>query len=182
MWIARARCKRDGKDFYLPARISAAELERDQKLLDSFDGGLSAEAAELRLVESRARRARQIATGLLEPLADVGLPHRRKRKTSTEPAPVFIEQPTVQESLLRGEHARMVHEALAHEALKCFRLTGPFTEYTLLPPGNTNVAPGLRNVGNTCWLNATLPCMLHTLQYELIFSVRTIWSLRLMCR
>ena len=60
----------------------------------------------------------------------------------------------------------MVADALSHEATTCFRLTGPFTEYYLRSPNNVNVFPGFRNFRNTCWLNATLQCLLHTVPFR----------------
>ena len=60
----------------------------------------------------------------------------------------------------------MVSDALSHEAMACFRLTGPFTEYSLRSPNNVNVFPGFRNFGNTCWLNATLRCLLQTVPFR----------------
>ena len=144
----RARVKRSSRDVYLPRWASAAERERDQQLLDSIPHGLSGEAFQLRYQEIRAQRDREIQTGLLETsVEDQQAPKRRKRSRAVVPL---------------GEHARMLSEALAHQALKCFRLTGPHTEYMLLSPANVNVFPGFRNFGNTCWLNATLQCMLHT--------------------
>ena len=51
----RARCKRNGRDIYLPVRTSAAVRERDQVLLDSIDVGLSEEALDLRVAEIKAK-------------------------------------------------------------------------------------------------------------------------------
>ena len=64
----RARCKRNGRDIYLPVRTSAAVRERGQVLLDSIDVGLSEEALDLRVAEIKAQRVREIVTGVLESL------------------------------------------------------------------------------------------------------------------
>ena len=149
-----ARCKRNGRDIYLPVRTSAAERERDQVLLDSIDGGLSEEALDLRVAEIKAQREREIGTGLLE--SSAGATEAKKRRKRSRPIPFLQEQASIQEAFVKGEHVRMVADALSHEAMTCFRLTGPFTEYSLRSSNNVNVFPGFRNFGNTCWLNAPL--------------------------
>ena len=132
----------------------------DQVLLDSIDVGLSEEALDLRVAEIKAQRERVIATVSLE--SSPGATQGKKRRKRARPIPFLQEQASVQESFVKGEHVRMVADALSHEAMTCFRLTGPFTEYSLLSGNNANVFPGFRNFGNTCWLNATLQCLLHT--------------------
>ncbi len=129
-------------------------------MLDSIDVGLSAAALELRVGEIRAQRDREIASGLFENVQ--GVDNAKKRKKRAGHHPVLDEQATLQESFLKAEHVRMAANALSHAALTCFRLRGPFTEYSLLSGNNVNVFPGFRNFGSTCWLNATLQCMLHT--------------------
>lgn len=129
---------------YLPRRASAAERERDQQALDSIPHGLSGEAFPLQYQEIRAQRDREIQTGLFETsVEDQQAQKRRKRSRAAVPV---NKQPAVQASLLQGEYARMLSEALAHQALKCFRLMGPHTEYMLLSPANVNVFPGFRNL------------------------------------
>ena len=65
---------------------------------------------------------------------------------------------SLEKAVLEGEHRQMCEEAQRHEAMRCFRLTGTHTSYTLLHDSNINVFPGFRNFGNTCWLNSLLQC------------------------
>ena len=81
----RARCKRNGRDIYLPVRTSAAVRERDQVLLDSIDVGLSEEALDLRVAEIKAQRAREIVIGVLE--SSPGASQGKKRRKSARPIP-----------------------------------------------------------------------------------------------
>ena len=52
-----ARCRRNGKDIYMPKRASVADRDRDQLLLDSIAVGLSKEAVNARVKEIKAQRA-----------------------------------------------------------------------------------------------------------------------------
>ena len=81
----RARCKRNGRDIYLPARTSAAVRERDQVLLDAIEVGLSEEALDLRVAEIKAQRAREIVTGSLESCP--GAIEGKKRRKRARPIP-----------------------------------------------------------------------------------------------
>ena len=154
----RARIWRAGRDFYLPMRTSAAERQLDQELLDSVPRGLARDAVEERVQQIRVRRDKEIATGVPE---DPGNAEPKAKRKRLRLRPQICNE-TIQKSLLKGQHSRMVRESLAHEAMKCFRITGSHTEYTLLSAGNVNVCPGFRNFGNTCWLNACLQCFMHT--------------------
>ena len=154
----RARIWRAGRDFYLPVRTSAAERQLDQQLLDSVPRGLARDAVEERVQQIRVRRDKEIATGVPE---DPGNAEPKAKRKRLRLRPQICKE-TIQKSLLKGQHSRMVRESLAHEAMKCFRITGSHTEYTLLSAGNVNVCPGFRNFGNTCWLNACLQCFMHT--------------------
>ena len=156
--VKRARCRRNGIDIYLPVRSSAAEQERDQQFLDSIDRRLSQEAVGLRVEEIKAQRAREMVTGVLESSPGASRGRKRQKKLASPLPP----ETTLEKAFVKDKHARMVADALSHEAMTCFRLSGPSAEYSLLSPMNVNVFPGFRNFGNTCWLNATLQCLLHT--------------------
>ena len=142
----------------MPVRSSTAGQDRDQQFLDSIDCRLSPEAVGLRVEEIEAQRAREMVTGALEssPGASRG---RKRQKKLANPLPPDT---TLEKAFAKDKHARMVADALSHEAMTCFRLSGPSAEYSLLSPMNVNVFPGFRNLGNTCWLTATLQCLLHT--------------------
>ena len=166
--VKRARCRRNGIDIYLPVRSSAAEQERDQQFLDSIDRRLSQEAVGLRVEEIKAQRAREMVTGVLESSPGASRGRKRQKKLASPLPP----ETTLEKAFVKDKHARMVADALSHEAMTCFRLSGPSAEYSLLSPMNVNVFPGFRNFGNTCWLNATLQCLLHTVPHPRTSSSR----------
>jgi hypothetical protein len=138
-------------------RTSAAEAQLDQQLLDSMPLGLTRDAVEERVEQIRVRRDKEIATGVHGDPGVERTPQKRRFKLRPQ-----ISNETIQKSLLKGQHLKIVRESLAHEAMKCFRISGPHTEYTLMSAVNVNVCPGFRNFGNTCWLNACLQCIMQT--------------------
>ena len=82
---------------------------------DAIDGGLSEEAFDLRVAEIKAQREREIGTGLLE--SSPGATQGKKRRKRARPFPFLQEQASIQESFVKGEHVRMVVDALSHEAM-----------------------------------------------------------------
>ena len=101
-------------------RTSAAERQLDQQLLDSVPRGLARDAVEQRVQQIRVRRDKEIATGVPE---DPGIaePSAKRKRLRLRPQ---ICNETIQISLLKGQHSRIVRESLAHEAMRCFRITG----------------------------------------------------------
>ena len=120
-----AKITRGGMIFYMPLRHSAADRERDKTLLDSIPCGTSFELARARVLEIRAQRDREIASGVLECEA-LGPPSTRK-------------QTCLHDSFLRAQHAHAVQEACSWEAMKCFLVEGPHAEYKLASDENVNV-------------------------------------------
>ena len=100
-----------------------------QVLLESIDVGLSEEALDLRVAEIKAQRAREIVIGLFE--GSPGAAQGKKRRKRARPIPFLQEQASLQESFVKGEHVRMVADALSHGAMTCFRLPAPSAEYSL---------------------------------------------------
>ena len=127
----RARIQISDREFTLPARASAAESARDMELLAAIPSGLSRSAAEQAFASVMKQRDQEIASGVrsLEPTARQ--PARVSRKRTQSVAEPSAHAPVL-ESLLDGEHARFLNDALAHEALRCFNLTAPHTQYRLL--------------------------------------------------
>ena len=80
----------------------------------------------------------------------------------TSGSPSTRRQTSLQESFLRAQHAAAVKDACSREAMLCFWFDGPHTEYKLPSNESVNVFPGVRNYGNTCWLNASLQCFMHS--------------------
>ena len=98
-------------------RTIAAEKQLDQQLLDSVPLGLTRDAVEERVQQIRVRRDNEIATGVH---GDPGVERRPKiRRFRLGPQ---ISNETIQKSLLKGQHLKIVSESLAHEAMKCFRI------------------------------------------------------------
>ena len=102
--LARARCKRNGRDYHLPTRSSEADRARDQAFLDAIEVGLSAEEVDVRFEKIRTQRNREIATGELEDSPEPG--SARKRRKRVEPKP--REEGALQKFFLRRQHASMV--------------------------------------------------------------------------
>ena len=131
------------------------------ELLAAIPSGLSKQVGAQFVASVRKQRDQEIASGVrsLEPAALQ--PARVSRKRTQSVAEPSARAPVL-EALLDGEHARFLKNALAHEALRCFNLTGPHTQYRLLHDHNINAFPGFRNFGNTCWLNTLLQAVMHT--------------------
>ena len=82
------------------------------------------------VVLGHQKKGGDIATGCLEPSAYVQNVAHNRRKTSS--STVSGDQPCIQESMLKGEHATMVSDALTHATMVSFQITGPLTECRLL--------------------------------------------------
>ena len=72
-----------------------------------------------------------------------------------------LREKNVRQQLLQQSHEQDLEEARKTACMNSYVLTGPGSEMRFVDDANVNVFPGMRNVGNTCWLNALLQCTFH---------------------
>ena len=68
----RARVRRAGKDFYLPARTSDGDLAGDQQLLNALSHDLSLAEVENAVAEIRQQREQELKRSVVEEKDETG--------------------------------------------------------------------------------------------------------------
>ena len=63
-------------------------------------------------------------------------------------------------AMARNRHQQTLERARASATMSCFNLA--VAHFRLLNHDSVNPFPGFRNIGNTCWLNSLLQCVMHT--------------------
>ena len=122
--------------------------------------------------EVNAKRNRDIALG------DVGraLPRAPKRQrlqhAASFPALPMTAGSNIMVSFVMATHNQIMQRALHDEAMRCFNLIGLSGQIRLLHDNNANAFPGMQNLGNTCWLNVLIQCVLHVSPLRHIISAQ----------
>ena len=162
---ARVKVRINGKskDLYGPHRATETEFLRDKLALKRLAQEIPTSTSEAELAEKLKHlwdtRSKEIAKGQYDEQdnEEAMKLHRGPAAKDTTSGDLTLQKHFAQEA-----HAKDLRAARAAYGMGCFYLTDGAAAETFLHDQNINAFPGLRNVGNTCWLNSLLQCCLHT--------------------
>ena len=175
-WSKRARSLQQGKptkvrelEEFVAKSSSLKPAEVREVVQPVQSPGADAEWAEcLRLLQGDKKDVRDAAKKLRLPQNQRGLEELRQECVLAFATQVLatrdkeaLREKNVRQQLLQKSHEQDLEEARKTACMNSYVLTGPGSEMRFVDDANVNVFPGMRNIGNTCWLNALLQCTFH---------------------